>query len=198
MTIFNKIRWVASILLVFFIVLMTNLIDKDNFNKLSYSVTTIYEDRIVASDLLFEMSRIIQKKEIAIISTDTTFPGNGNSESNRELNNLIERYNQTKLTEKEKFVFNQLQDELKTLERKEQETENVASSALLKSIDKINQHLYDLSKIQLQEGRQQVFISDKAKDNINLFTQVEIIFLIIMAVMIQVIILYKPKQFSEK
>ena len=177
---------------------MTNLIDKDNFNKLSYSVTTIYEDRIVASDLLFEMSRIIQKKEIAIISTDTTFPGNGNSESNRELNNLIERYNQTKLTEKEKFVFNQLQDELKTLERKEQETENVASSALLKSIDKINQHLYDLSKIQLQEGRQQVFISDKAKDNINLFTQVEIIFLIIMAVMIQVIILYKPKQFSEK
>lgn len=68
MTIFTKIKWVASVLLVFFIVLITNIIDRENFNRLSYSVTTMYEDRIVASDLIFEMSRIIHDKELAIVS----------------------------------------------------------------------------------------------------------------------------------
>lgn len=197
MTIFSKIRWAASILLVFFIVLITNIIDRDNFNRLSYTVTTIYEDRIIASDLIFEMSRLMREKQIAVVTKDTTFFKKKNDASNREMSGLIERYRQTKLTDKENTVFTQLQDELKTLERKEQPTENIQAPDLLKSIDKVHLHLHDLSKIQLHEGRRQVFISNKAKDNINLFTRLEIIFLIIMAVFIQIIILYKPKELSE-
>ncbi len=197
MTTFSKIRWGASILLVFFIVLITNIIDRENFNRLSYSVTTIYEDRIVASDLIFEMSRIIHQKELAIVSNDTSSLRNL-SASNRELNSLTDRYNQTKLTENEKLVFSKLQGELKTLEQKELKKGSLPVKELLNSIDKINQHLYDLSKIQLQEGRRQVFISDKAKNTINLFTQGEIIFLILMAILIQIIIFYKPKEFKEK
>lgn len=197
MSIFSKIRWVASILLVFFIVLTTNLIDKSNFNKLSSSVTTIYEDRIVASDLLFEMARLLRKKEMAVISGDKTFPGNENTKLNRELENLIERYRQTKMTEKEKFVFNQLKDELTALMQIEQNSRRSEDEKLLKSIEKINQYLYDLSKIQLQESRRHVFISEKAKDTIDLFTQFEVIFLIIMAILIQIIIFYKPKESHE-
>jgi len=196
MTVYSKVRWVLSILLVFFIVLITNIIDRENFNRLSDSVTTIYEDRIVASDLIFEISRLIQDKHIAIVTNDTTFFQKKNTGINQELNSLIESYKQTRLTEREKFVFTQLQDELITLEEKEQQTENIPTLDLLKNIDQIDQHLYDLSKIQLQEGKQVVFNSDRIKDNINLFTQGEIIFLIIMAVLIQIIILYKPKKLS--
>lgn len=195
MTIFSKIKWVVSILLVFFIVLATNIIDRDNFNTLSYSVATIYEDRIVANDLIFEMSRLIQDKEIAVVTNDTAFFQKKNNDLNREINILIESYKRTKLTGKEKFVFNQLQDELKTLERKEI-NETIQTSDLLESLDKVNQHLYDLSKIQLHEGRRQVFISNKAKDTINMFTQGETIFLILMAILIQIIILYTPKEVS--
>lgn len=179
MTIFSKIKWVASILLVFFIVLTTNLIDRENFNRLSYSVTTIYEDRIVANDHIFEMSRLIQEKEIAAVTNDTAFFREKSSVLNREIDILIESYKKTKLTGKEKFVFNQLQDELKTLERKER-NETIQTSDLLESINKVDQHLYDLSKIQLYEGRRQVFISNKIKDTINLFTQGETIFLVLM------------------
>lgn len=198
MSVFSKIRWVASILLVFFIVLITNLIDKENFNKLNHSVTTIYEDRIVASDLLFEIARLMRKKEVAIVSADKTFPENENTKLNQEVNKFIERYNQTKMTEKEKSVFNQLKDELAILIRVEQKNENSRREKALTSIEKINQHVYDLSKIQLQESRQQVYISNKAMNSIDLFTQFEIIFLIAMAILIQIIIFYKPKELHEQ
>lgn len=197
MTVFNKIRWAASILLVFFIVLITNLIDRDNFNRLRYSVTTIYEDRIVASDLLFEMLMLIQEKEVAFVTSDSLFIQKRNEKNNREIDNLIERYEQTKLTEKEQLLFNKLKDELsnlENLEKKYTQLESRDKARLSKSIDRIVQHLHDLSKVQLKEGRHQVLISNKAMDTIDIFTQVEIVFLILMAILIQIIILYKSKQ----
>jgi len=194
MKIFAKIRWVASILLVFFIVLMTNLIDRGNFNRLSYSVTTMYEDRIVAIDLLFEISRIIKEKQIAVLTSDTIFFDSENDKCNSEIDQLIDNFRLTKFSEKEKLAFNQLQKELKNLKQKEKLSDNLSNGDVLKSIEKMDQHLYTLSKIQVHEAKQQVFISNRAKDTINLYTQGEIIFLIIMAVLIQVIILYKPKE----
>jgi len=187
-----KIKWIASILLVFFIVLVTNIIDRDNFNKLSYSVKTMYEDRIVAGDLLFEISRVIQDKKIAILSSENQVPESERERQNKALEELIKKYSQTKLTEKEQFIFNQLQDELKSLKQKERNALDKSNPEALENIEKIDQNLYDLSKIQLEEGKRQVSISDQTKDTINLFTQAEIIFLILMAVLIQIIILYKP------
>lgn len=198
MTLWSKIRWIASILLVFTIVLITNIIDRENFNKMSHTVTTMYEDRIVAADLIFEMSRLIQDKQIATVINDTAFFQKKNTAINREMVVLIDAYKQTKLTDKEKHAFEQLQDEFKTLERIEQSNETIQTAELLESLEKVKQHLHDLSKIQLLEGRRQVFISDKAKDTIHLFTQGEIVFLVIMAIFVQVIILYKPKKRKEE
>jgi DNA transposition AAA+ family ATPase len=158
----------------------------------------MYEDRIVASDLLFEMSKIIQEKQIAVLTLDTPFLENKNNKHNQTLNQLIDKYRLTKLTEKEKFVFNQLQEELNSLKQKEKPNTDITDAEVLKSYEKINKNLHELSKIQVDEGRRQVFISNKAKDMINLFTQVEIIFLIIMALLIQIIILYKPKKENSK
>ncbi len=196
MTLFSKIRWVASILLVFFIVLTTNLIDKDNFNRLSYSVTTIYEDRIVASDLLFEMLMLVQEKEVALVSGDSLFFANSGSKANSDIKTLIERYGQTRLTKQEEIAFDRLKEELNNLETLEQRYVRSGDNDahLLESINEITRYLHELSKIQLQEGRRQVFISNKAMDTIDLFTQGEIVFLVLMAILVQIIILYKPKQ----
>ena len=184
---------VVSILLVFFIVLITNLIDRDNFNRLSYSVTTMYEDRLVASDILFDISAIIKEKHIAILTFDTAFFNARNLEYNQNLNQLIQNYGQTKLTPKEKLVFDQLKTELNNLQKVELPSHNLTNGSKLVHIQKIYSQLKSLSKIQIQEGRRQVFISNKAKDLINLFTQGEICLLVIMAILIQVIILYKPQ-----
>jgi len=192
MKILTKIRWIASILLVFIVVLLTNLIDRENFNRLSYSVTTMYEDRIVASDVLFELSRIIQKKEIAIYTSDSLYPREQKAKLDSQINELLNKYRQTKLTSKENFIFQQVEEELQTLQKLESKASNSFSEETLKSIETIDHQLVELSKIQLQEGKRQVFASEKVKDSINLFTQGEIIFLVLMAILVQIIILYKP------
>lgn len=198
MKFFAKIRWIASILLVFFIVLITNLIDRDNYNRLSYSVTTMYEDRIVASDLLFDISTIVKEKQIAFLTSDTAFYNDLNDNYNQQLTELIDQYELTKLTKEEELVFKQLQDELGVLLQKEKSFLHSSENTIPESLEKIDEYLHELSKIQIREGKRQVFISNKAKDTINLFTQGEIIFLIIMAVLVQLIILYNPKSNSTE
>ncbi|MDN4165036.1 chemotaxis protein [Cytophagales bacterium LB-30] len=194
MRIFAKIKWIAGILLVFFIVLVTNLIDRDNFNRLSYSVTTLYEDRIVASDIIFKISRIVKEKQLAALTSDTLFFQNKNPLLNQEIDQLISNFNLTKLTEKEDRLFDQLQNELGTLQQKEVSLAQSSNKEVLKSIEKIDEYLYKLSEIQLLESKQQVFISNRAIDTVNFYTQIEIILLIVMAILVQIIILYKPKE----
>ncbi|NIJ45624.1 hypothetical protein FHR24_002092 [Wenyingzhuangia heitensis] len=195
---FNKIKKVASILLVFFIVLSTNLVDKDNYNKLRESVTNIYEDRIIASDLLFETVMLIHQKEVAIISLDSTFFKIKNRTNNLEISNYITRYDQTKLTEKEHTLFNDLKKDIKQL--KEIEEKYILSKSithknqLLQNIKKITLKLQNLSKIQLDESKTQMFTSNNAMKTINIFTHLEIIFLVVMAILVQIIIFYEPKQ----
>lgn len=197
MTLFNKIKWTAGILLVFAIILTTNLIDKNNFNKLRYSVVTIYEDRIVANDLIFEILLSIREKEIALAIPDSTFFLQRNDKINEGIKNLLEKYEQTKLTNKELKFFDNLKDELKNLESLEKEFINSSfrnDVDLQNIINEIVRNLYDLSKVQLEEGRRQMALSNETMETIDLFTQIEIIFLILMAVLVQIIILYKPKQ----
>lgn len=194
MKLFDKLRWVASILLVFFIVVITNIIDKDNYNQLSYSVTTIYEDRIVASDLLFDMSSLIHQKEIALVSADSSFLQNEYEKVGINFNNLLSIYEETRLTEREIKLLGQLKDEIATLQGIEEKMSGNNQEILLEAIQVVKEYLHELSKIQLEEAHRQVLLSDKAKNTINLFTQGEIIFLILMGIMVQIIIFYQPKK----
>jgi hypothetical protein len=197
MTLFSKIKWVAAILLVFLIVLITNLIDRDHYKKLSYAVTTMYEDRLVAKDLLFDMSSIIQKKKMAAVTLDTAFYKVSNDVLDTELDHLMVEYNITKLTNKEKVAFKLLQKDVASLREKERNLSSSNKAQIIQHIEDLEKHLYTLSKIQVQEGRRQLSISQSSKDSLNLFTQVEVIFLIVTAVLIQVIIFYKPKSTAE-
>ena len=73
MTLFEKVKWVLGILLIFVVVLTTNLVDRGNFNRIKNSVVTIYEDRIVANDLIFEISTLVHEKELAFRTSDSDF-----------------------------------------------------------------------------------------------------------------------------
>ncbi|SDM75570.1 Four helix bundle sensory module for signal transduction [Catalinimonas alkaloidigena] len=197
MSIYNKIKWVAGILLVFVIVLTTNLIDKDNFGRLRHSIVTIYEDRIIANDLIFELAVLIQEKELAVAMSDSVFFSKNNDSVDQKIQSLIERYEQTQITEEEQRFFDDLKTSLRTL--KKLETEFVSSkfndsTELFNTINHIVHTLRDLSKVQLKEGQRQMALSKRTMDTIDLFTRVETIFLVLMAILIQVIVLYKPQR----
>ena len=197
MTFYNKIKWVLGILMIFTLVLTTNLIDRNNFVRVKDSVVTIYEDRIIANDLIFEISKLVHEKEVATILSDSIFFNQTNLNVNNNIQNLISRFELTKLTIEESKVFNELKNNFRTLINLENTFINssfVDNNKVLKYISNIKFNLSALSKVQLNEGRKQMAISKHAIDKVELFTQIEIYFLVFLAIVIQIIVMYQPKE----
>jgi hypothetical protein len=200
MSFLNKIKWILGILIVFVLIVMTNLIDKNNFVRVRDAVVTIYEDRVVASDILFDLSKAVQEKEMAAALTDTTFFNNRSSQLDKNITGLVSRFEQTKLTTKEKKTLNNLKSDFEILKSSENALvgSNFSEKILFfNTISNIQENLYDLSKIQLREGKRQMSISNKAVDKLEIFTQIEIYLLAFLAIIIQIIIIYTPKKKEE-
>ncbi|MCH3882109.1 MCP four helix bundle domain-containing protein [Tenacibaculum aquimarinum] len=199
MTLYNKLKWILGILMIFVLIIATNLIDKNNFVRVRDSVVTIYEDRLIANDLIFEMLKSVQQKELAVSLSDSTFFQNQNSKVNDNLQSLVSRFEQTKLTSEEAKVFKDLKGNVQSLIDSERQFLNSDYSnnfQIVNHIESLKTNLNDLSKIQLNEGSRQMSISKRALDNVELFTQIEIYFLVFSAVLIQIIVMYKPKEKS--
>ena len=199
MTFYNKIKWVLGILMIFILILSTNLIDRKNFIRMKDSVVTIYEDRIIANDLIFEMSKSVHEKEIAVVLLDSVFFNQVNLKVNADFQSLISRFELTKLTAEEGKIFDELKNNIQSLIKAEDIFINsgfVNEAEVVKYISKIKYNLSGLSKIQLNEGRKQMSISKRAIDTVELFTQIEVYFLVFLAIIIQIIVMYQPKETS--
>ncbi len=199
MVFYNKLKWILGILMIFVLIIATNLIDKNNFVRVRDSVVTIYQDRLIANDLIFEMLKSVQQKELAVSLSDSTFFKNQNSKVNDNLQSLVSRFEQTKLTSEEAQVFKDLKRNVQTLIDSESQFLNSGysdDSQIFNHIASLKNNLNDLSKIQLNEGSRQMSISKRALDTIELFTQIEIYILVFLAILIQVIVMYKPKEKS--
>ena len=199
MNFFNKIKWILGILIVFVLIITTNLIDRNNFVRVRDSVVTIYEDRLIVKGIIYDISKTIQEKEVAVAKSDTSFFNTENPKINKELEGLISNYEKTKLTDEENRNFNDLKVHLKDLKVSEKQfidSDLRDKSAINNDINAIKANLDDLSRIQLDEGNKQMAISKRAIDTVELFTQMEIYFLIFLALLIQIIIIYQPKDKS--
>ncbi|MDX1463339.1 MAG: MCP four helix bundle domain-containing protein [Marinirhabdus sp.] len=196
MTLYNKLKWILGILMIFVLIIATNLIDRANFVRVRDSVVTIYEDRLIANDLIFEMLKSVQEKEIALAVSDSTFFNVRNAKVNDDLKSFIFRFEQTKLTSEEAGVFEDLKSNVQSLKAAEHQflsSDATDIAPIEKSIKNLKNNLNDLSKIQLNEGSRQMSISKRAVDTVELFTQIEIYILVFLAIIIQIIVMYKPK-----
>lgn len=197
MKLFDKLKWILGIVIVFVLIAATNLIDRNNFIQVKESVQSIYEDRLIAKDLILDIYKSIQEKEIALITSDANFFTARNQVINEEIGQLLDSFEHTRLTANEERVFNRLQENFEIVLQDESKLLNNDfnnASVLLEDIRRIEGDLYALSDIQVSEGNRQVAITKRATESIELFTQLEIYMLIFLAVLIQVIILYRPKK----
>jgi hypothetical protein len=193
----DKVKWILGISVVFFSIIATNLIDRMSFERVKDSVVAIYEDRLVAKDLVFELSLYVQEKEVAKASNDFVFFNKRNKVVNDSIEQLTIKFLRTEMTEREARVFNDLQlnlVKLKGLESSIDLEQEVEKGDFKIQLVRIKENLHDLSKIQLIEGKRQVFLSERAMDTVDLFTKLEILVLIILAVLVQIIVIYRPKQ----
>ena len=183
--------------MVFVLIATTNLIDRNNFVRVRDSVVTIYEDRLIAKELIYEMSKSVNAKEIALIAKDSSFFNKKNQTLNTQIEGILSRFEKTKLTPEESKIFEELKSNFKSLFNSEKNgyasnSENNFTSTSLFS--NIKDNLDKLSRIQISEGSKQLGISKKAIDTIELFTQIEIYLLVFLAIAIQIIIIYNPKE----
>lgn len=189
---FTKVKWVLGILLVFVLILGTNLIDRDSFSRMRHSVVTIYEDRLIASDIIFDISQVLHETELALVQKDTTTIRENISEDKFELQSLIERYDHTHLTQDEQVVWRRVKASINNLIQAEEEAVNSNFNEfdrLQVQIDKLQDNLDALAKIQIIEGERQKNISEEVVDTVELFTRIEIYMLVFLALAVQVIVL---------
>ena len=199
MAFYDKVKWILGILMIFGLIITTNLIDRHNFNRVKDSVVTIYEDRLVANDLIFEMLKTVQEVELTIVGSDSNTFKSDNSKFEAKLQSLVSRFEEIKLTIEEANVFKDLKNNIQALldfERDFWTNGGKNDLQILAGIDRVKTNLDELSKIQLREGSRQMSISKDALNTVELFTQIEIFILIFLAISIQIIVMYKPKSKS--
>ncbi len=201
MTLFNKVKWILGILVVFLIILSTNLIDRNNFETVKNSVVNIYEDRLVVKGALYDMADLLHKKEIAYLKRDTAFFIENNTSINESLDGLTLIFSEARLTHNEKkaldkFIMNL--DKLKKLEGFLKPQTIDSDDVWIKQMEETKIYLNELSKIQITEGSKQFWVSKKAMDAVELYTQMEIYFLIFLALLIQFIVIYSPSKKKEE
>lgn len=156
MNIYDKLKWILGILMVFALIVITNLIDNNNFTRVKDSVVSIYEDRLVVYDLIFEMSKLVQDKEMAIVVSNVDFYLKKNTSVDEQIKGFITSYEDTRLTTQERKVFNIFNDNIQQLRK--METTIVSNDfkdkeILINLIFEIKENLYDLTKIQLNQGK---------------------------------------------
>lgn len=197
MTILNKAKWILGIVLVFLLILSTNLIDQNNFQKVKDSVVTIYEDRLVVKGLLYDLANLLHKKEIAFLTKDSVYYHETNESIHDSMDELIGLFNNTSLTYEEekaldKFILNL--EKLRKLDNGLSSDDLTNDEIWLSQMNTVKRYLDELSKIQIKEGNKQFNISQKAMDVVDLYTEIEIYFLIFLALLIQFIIIYSPRK----
>ncbi|MEO9534409.1 MAG: chemotaxis protein [Crocinitomicaceae bacterium] len=197
----NKVKWIGGCLIVFVLILATNLIDKNHFERIEKSVSNIYEDRLVAKDLIFKMSQHMNEKSLAIANADSIFFSLRNNSVNQSFENLIQDFYKTELVEKEEKALDLLElqfTELKKIEENYVREQDVDQNELILDqinlgVLAINESLVSLSEIQMEEGRRQQSIASSSLSLVSLISRFEIVALVVLGLIIQVIILYKPK-----
>lgn len=201
----NKLKWIAGFFIVFILILATNLIDKDHFQRIEKSVTTIYEDRLVANDIIYKMSRIISEKSLAFALSDSVFISDRNQKLSSELDQHIFDFHETELTDTEAELLTDLENDFQILKQAElnytQEQVFLHSNKYLNTVNaqifKINKALDELSNVQMTEGKKQKSIASNSLNLIEMMTRIEIISLIILGIVIQFLVLYKPRRESH-
>lgn len=198
----NKIKWIAGLLIVFVLIISTNLLDRREFKTIKQAVTNIYEDRMVTQDLIFKITLLLEEKSIALASSDAAFFVSKNNKINTEIVQHVKEFRTTNLTDEETKNLTDFQSHLEDLIKLEPQFTDSNSASLSRQtrqvladpVADLKQELYELSKIQMQEGERELKYATKSADRVSSVATVEIGFLVIIGLIIQFIILYPPKK----
>lgn len=175
----------------FLLVLASNLLDRKYFSTIQETVKSIYDDRIVVQDYIYQLQDMAHEKEIAFIKGE-------NLEENEDIKVLLNDFSKTKLTRDEARLLKQLDHQFAGLEPLELaiSTKTVSQAEKVKALDqldRIHKTLDGLEKIQLEQGGVLTQLSEKNLRVNKMLSNLEIAFLTIIGVSILILVFYPVK-----
>lgn len=198
MTFFNKLKWIIGVLMIFVLILGTNLIDRKNFIKVKDSLTSIYQDRLMASEILFNASDELHHIKAQLIVDDSLKRMKELQSSINKLDQLIVKFDKTSLVKSESDILFHFKESLNEIKENVKSKEEINQNEFIHSIDELQFNIKELNGIQLTEGRKQLSKGERAVETIAFFTQIEVYVLIVLAIVILVIIMYQPGKRTQR
>lgn len=183
----SKIFWAVGMFAAFLFILLTGRANVRNFEDVRDSIEEIYEDRLVVNALIYDMSNLLHRKEIAVLQDDRTFFEQVNESVNGQLDDAIQTFRATRLTNTEEATLERFAAGVGALQARERalglppeqgspsglELDTDAVGELQARMDGLHEELAALSRIQVVEGRRRLGVSDKAVTSMNAFARIE-------------------------
>jgi hypothetical protein len=185
------------------VVIVINFSDRSNSTKINKAISSIYEDRLVVGNYIFQDAQHFQK--IAHVVENPSYSISEKQKhiaaSLSKINDLNALYSKTKLTDEEKLNFDKFTNLCK----------DIAQASSAGSLHRVKEQsgeavaiLHNLSSIQISEAKLEMESANSLYNFSTLSSHFEIAILVIIALLIQALIfsskamnsIKAPKQFN--
>ncbi|MGB3150864.1 MAG: hypothetical protein WBB27_09395 [Maribacter sp.] len=181
----------------FLLVFGSNQLDRRHFDTVQNTVNSVYKDRVVVQDFIYQLNKIFYHKELLLAQNQNIRHDQGQKQ---QIKHILEDFRATELTSKELGLLLELNDSFASLMEIEQaENKRTTNENHLLAVNKLNEiqnKLDGLAEIQLNESEQLTQLSNKSLDMNSLMSKLEISFLIIIGILMLALI-YAPDSDTE-
>ncbi len=202
----RKIRLAIVLAITMLCVILFSLMESYNVSKISKSFNSIYEDRLIPAVDLYAISEYVHSKRnklVTFLFTDkisTEEISRVLNSSNKKLDSLISKYENTYLVKAETNHLANLKKNLKTFERDELLLINAASESkdlaktlylntTVKLYDELDKDLIELTRVQSEIGKELLAESVKSQSSSDFISRLQFIVAIILGLIIMILIL---------
>lgn len=193
MTIKQRINVGFILAIAFFLVLASNRLNRRSYNILEQTVSSVYEDRLVAQEYIYQLNNLFHDKEIQLSKVGIQQKKEAITEN---INQIFNDFADTELTSKELVYFTELRNNFTQLQQLEGQVGNDSNSMLElnKVLEDINANLDELAEVQLTEAQQLTHRSQKSLKVSKLLSSLEIGFLTVIGILFLFIVFYPSKK----
>lgn len=204
-----KTKIAIALILVLFLIFAKSLVDKSNVDELEASFVTVYEDRLVVQDYIFNITELLFRMRLVVANTESfeqyLAVKNQVIDYHEQILAIISSFERTYLTPKEEKYLNdfkelvskklEIQSYFISLETSEKNYEN-SVLRFNSDFERVFNDLKELSKIQLLEGKKLANLSYRIKARSDIWLQFEYAVLFILLIIISMII-YSSRGIKE-
>ena len=184
-TIKNKLLASVVLLVLCLLVFLSNYLDRLHTRNVKNSISTLYEDRLIAEVYILKMtSAIYQIKEVLNAEINTVFKNTAISKLSIELNDTFKAFSKTKLTTTEKETATELINHIKNLEKTILNNNYSPTNHTEKALFSLNK----LSTIQIEESKLIMQNVESEYANIKASSQFAFAIIIIILLVLQALV----------